>query len=89
MLEAGQLKVPKLPAFSHLPPSWGAWLTHLAQAHPCVDRARTWHARKVVCLQKLLRGYRPILISSVWVKLLSRLLLKEAGAPLKELVKEA
>ena len=34
-------------------------------------------------------GHRPILISSVWIKLTSRLLLKEAGAPLKDLVQDA
>ena len=41
-----------------------------------------------MCLKKPAGGHRPILISSVWIKLISRLLLKEAGAPLKELVKD-
>ena len=33
-------------------------------------------------------GHRPILISSAWIKLISRLLLQEAGDPLKDLVKD-
>ena len=68
----------------HLPPLWGAWLTHIVQGSPDHARARAWHAHKSVFanLQEA-----TVLSSSalVWVKLLSRLLLKEAGAPLKEL----
>ena len=66
-----------------LPPLWGAWLTHLVQAHPGIERAKAWHAHKLVCLKKPTGGHRPILISSVRIKLLSGLLLKEAGGPLK------
>ena len=72
----------------HLPALWTAWLTRIAHLHPEACQARTCHAHKLVCLfKKPAGGRRPILISSVWVKLTSRLLLKEAGAPLKELVK--
>ena len=53
----------------HLPPLWGAWLAHLAQAHPGADQARTWHAHKRVCLKKPAGGHHPILISSVWIKM--------------------
>ena len=89
MLVAGRLKSAKAALFLlHLPALWRAWLTHLAQAHPEEDRARNWRARKLVCLKKLTGGHRPMLFSSVLIKLLSRLLLKEAGAPLKELVQE-
>ena len=70
----------------HLPVLWTAWLTRIAQLHPDTCQARTWHARKLVCLKKPQGGHRPILISSVWIKLISRLLLKEAGAPPKQLV---
>ena len=70
-------------------------LPHLgSMAHPFGTSAswgrpgKDWHAHTLVCLKKLSGGHRPILISSVWIKLLSRLLLKEAGTPLKELVKE-
>ena len=75
-------------ALPHLPPLWTTWLTQVGQAHPEKCQARTWHAHKLVCLEKPTGGHRPILISSVWIKLISRLLLKEAGAPLKALVKD-
>ena len=65
----------------HLPALWTAWLTRIAHLHPETCQARTWHAHNVVCLRKPQGGHRPILISSVWIKLISRLLLKEAGAP--------
>ena len=81
MWGAGPRKV--LKRFSRYPT---AWLTRIAQLHPDACQARTWHAHKLVCLKKPQGGHRPILISSVWIKLISRLLLKEAGAPLKELV---
>ena len=68
-----------------LPRLWVAWLTHMAQTHPGQCQARTWHAHKLVCLKKPTGGHRPI--SSVWIKLISRLLLKEVGTPLKDLVK--
>ena len=70
----------------HLPSLWTAWLTRIAHLHPDTCQARTWHAHKLVCLKKPQGGHRPSLISSVWIKLISRLLLREAGAPLKELV---
>ena len=41
----------------------------------------------LVCLKRPTGGHRPILTSSVWIKLISRLLLKEAGTPLKDLFK--
>ena len=72
----------------HLPALWTAWLTRIAQLHPEACQARTWHAHKLVCLKNPAGGPHPILISSVWIKMISRLLLKEAGAPLKELVKD-
>ena len=68
----------------HLPVLWTARLTRLAHLYPETCQARTWHAHKLVCLRKPQGGHRPILVSSVWIKLISRLLLKEAGAPLKE-----
>ena len=66
----------------HLPALWTAWLTRIAHLHPDTCQARTWHAHKLVCLKKKKPqgGHRPILISSVWIKLISSLLLKEAGA---------
>ena len=57
----------------------GKLKTHADAPPPSVD-AKSWHP---IVAQG---GHGPILISSVWIKLISRLLLKEAGAPLKELI---
>ena len=59
-----------------LPVLWIAWLIRIAHLHPEACQARTWHAHKLVCLKKSAMGHRPILISSAWIKLISRLLLR-------------
>ena len=54
----------------HLPALWTAWLTRIAHLHPEACQARTWHAHKLVCFKKPAGGHRPILISSVWIRLI-------------------
>ena len=46
-------------------------------------------AHELVCFKRNTRGHGPILISSVWLKIISKLLLKEAGALLKDATEDA